>query len=418
MAALATSIYRNSDQVLARTCARRAVEPLYLTVTETFSRDHVMRTMTLNGKTIFFKTIAEPLPPPLQSWDFAVLAGIFTAMRLGRPLHVQGPVSRTLLRNLEEFQEAWAVWLPDLYQVVEVVADREVELRPATEGAGVFAFSGGIDSTFSLLRHVRKKAGRRTIRPVAAVLIKGFDIPLRHQQAFTIAHSSARTMLQELGVRLAVVESNWKADLCYNWDMEHATGLAACLNQFAGLADVAVLGGDEGYDKIETPWGSNVITNPLLSTASLSLRTEASGFTRSERLAFVVANSNLAPYLRVCWENAHTGTNCGVCEKCIRTQLNFRAIGAQPEGFLRTAGLLRIATIPQKSVGDDYWLHEAQRAASQRGIHGAWRAASRIAFAKYIMLFPFILAKEKLIRIIRRDEGIYFRVKRMVKRHA
>lgn len=31
--------------------------------------------------------------------------------------------------------------------------------------------------------------------------------------------------------------------------------------------------------------------------------------------------------VKVCWEAADPSTNCGTCEKCVRTRLNFKAVG-------------------------------------------------------------------------------------------
>jgi hypothetical protein len=182
------------------------------------------------------------------------------------------------------------------------------------------------------------------------------------------------------------------------------------MNQFNGIADVAVIGGDEGYDYVYVPWGSNQISNNMLSGA-MSLWTEGSGFTRSERLAFITQNSNLAPKIRVCWKCADTGRNCGVCEKCIRTQLNFRAIGLEPEGFDRKAGFLRIATIPTHTVDDNYPLIEVQKAASRRGIRGWWRLATYIAITKNILLAPALIAKDRIKAAIRRHERLYSAIK-------
>ncbi len=384
-----------------------------LSVSEHRDAMSVTRTMLLDGTSIYFKITGNHLPPELELYDFAVIAGVFTAMRKNRPLHILGPVSSNLLRNLEEFQEAWVTWLPKTYHIVPITAEQEVEvLDVGGEKQGVFAFSGGLDSTFSLLRHAQQKAGRRNIKPALAILVQGFDLPLGNDKALHTACQTAQSMLDVLNVPFAIVETNWKRDLCHHWQMEHVAGLAACLNQFNGIANVAVVGGDEGYDKIDIPWGSNPVSNSLLSSGVMGLRTEGSGYKRTERLAFVAENSDMASKIRVCWESADTGRNCGVCEKCIRTQLNFRAIGMEPEGFDKKAGFFQIAMIPTRSRGDNYFLLEAQRAASRRGIRGAWRAAGYLGITKNFLLSPVVLAKSKIKEAIRRNEQLYTMIKK------
>ncbi len=393
-------------------------EPLLLSVTEERSESSVTRTMHLNGEAIFFKILSEELPPPLQTLDFAVIAGIFTAMRLGRDLHVCGPVSKSLLSNMEDFQETWNIWLPELYHIIHVSADEEIEPEVTTNKRGVFAFSGGLDSTFSILRHHTKTVGRRVVEPATAVLINGFDLDLENTKSMEIASASAHKILDQMGIPLAIVETNWKTDLCYNWSMEHMAGIAAGLAQFQGMADVAVVGSDEGLDHLDIPWGCNPVTNPNLSSKSFRILTEGLGFTRSQRAAFLMEHSNLAPHIRVCWENAHTGANCGVCEKCIRTQLNFRAIGAEPEGYKQIANFWRIATIPSKNLGDNVFLIETQQEASKRNIHGWWRLACYIGITKNFLFSPYLMLINKLKYTIRKNETLYKNIRRLVNKNA
>lgn len=394
--------------------------PLVVRVTEDRRAGELIRTMELGTQSVYFRLTGESLPPPLVTWDFAAIASIYTAMRLGRPLHIAGPVSRSLLANLEEFQLAWHRWLPKQYAIVPLSADeeREASADSGTQQKGVFAFSGGVDSTYSVLLHARRAAGRQTVAPAVAAMVHGFDIALGDRTGFAGAAGSARAMLDDVGVPLVEVETNWRDVLCHNWRMEHMAGIAAALNQFQGMAGVAVVGGDEGYDELDIPWGSNLVTNPLLGGDGMRFRTEGAGFSRSERLDFILGHSDLAPRLRVCWENSHTGGNCGVCEKCISTQLNFRALGREPEGFRHIASFARIAMIPIRSKGDLYYLLEQQRVARARGVRGWWRAAAGIAILRSLMHRPLLLLKDALKARIRLNAPLYERLKRLVRTHA
>lgn len=383
--------------------------PLLLRVSERAEEGAVTRVMHLEGfKDIYFR-VASPVPlPPLQTWDFAVIGAIFTAMRLKRPLHVDGPVSRSLLANMEEFQEAWAAWVPAQYATVPVTAAREIECDPAPADRGVFAFSGGIDATYALLRHVKGKTGRRNVDPAVAVLMRGFDIGLGDDEGFATASDRARVMLDKLHTPLATVETNWKRDLCFDWELEHAAGITACLAQFSGLAGNAILGGDEGYEFSNMPWGSNPITNALMSSSTFKIRTEGMGYSRSRRLAFIVDNSDLAPLLRVCWEAGHTGRNCGRCEKCIRSQLNFRATGASLDAFDSTASLLRIGWYPTTDAeAENYAMRDALRVAKERGVGGSWRLATRIGMVKNTLSSPWVTFMGKVKYAIRRNDRLF-----------
>jgi hypothetical protein len=390
--------------------------PLLLSVHEERGETFVQRTMTLGDRTVDFRVEGSVLPPALETSDFAVIASIFTAMRLRQPLHVEGRVSRALLANLEDFQAAWQAWMPAQYAAVRITADEEIAAPPTPIGRSVVAFSGGVDSTYSMLLHATGQAGRRTSPPAAGVLIHGLDISLQERTAFAIAEASARMTLDSIDVPLSTVRTNWRAALCHNWRMEHMAGIAAALNQFGGVADIAIVGSDEGYEKIDLPWGSNYITNPLLSGA-MAFRTEGGDRTRTERIDFISRNSGMASSLRVCWENSRTGTNCGVCEKCISTQLNFRALGLEPAGFAQIASPLRVALTPIRSLGDLYFLRESQLAARRRGIRDIWRVAASVAIARHVLARPVLIALDAIKAMIRRNENLYRRLRKAGERN-
>jgi hypothetical protein len=342
----------------------------------------VERRVRLDGTELSFRISGDVLPPELTLSDAAVLAAIFPAMRARRPLQVEGCVSRTLLRHLEEFQEAWAAWQPDRYAPVEIRVAEECDEDQRPDGRGVFAFSGGVDSCFALLRHRHALAGRRSVQPAAAVLIHGFDIPRHERAAFAVAERGARGMLRALDVPLSVVETDWRELACRNWELEFGAGLAACLHQFTGVATTAVVGADEDYAHVVLPWGSNPVTNPLLSGGALAWHTEGGGFGRTARIALICETPDVAAGLRVCWEGPATGRNCGECEKCVRTHLGFLANGREAscfDGPLRMRSLLRLRARNRVQLG---YLEELLQTARGNGIRAPWCTVLRAALLR------------------------------------
>jgi hypothetical protein len=83
-------------------------DSLRISVREDRDSHSVVRTATFNAvggsRTIFFEISGDVLPPPLEVYDFAVVAALFVAMREGRAMHVEGPVTETLIRNLEDLR--------------------------------------------------------------------------------------------------------------------------------------------------------------------------------------------------------------------------------------------------------------------------------------------------------------------------
>lgn len=359
-------------------------------VRETRNPGCVRRDLIVDGAdAAYFEITGAVLPPPLALWDFAAVALIFSAMRAGRPLHIDGPVSTMLLRNLEELQDVWAMWHPESYTPVPITAaDERDACAEAAPGTGIFAYSGGVDSASTLLRHLSEHRDHRTVRPLAAVMIHGFDIPLSEPAAFETARTSAADALAPFALPLSVVRTNWRGTICQRWEMEFGAGLAACLHQFTGAAATGVLGSGEDYAHIVIPWGSNPVTDPMLSGGGFDIRLECRGLTRTERVAMICRQPDVASRLRVCWEGPMTGRNCGRCEKCIRTYLNFLACGQEPRCFTDRLTLSRILGLRAAKTPQISLLEEIRSSARANGIKGAWLTALSVNIAKNKLLRP------------------------------
>jgi hypothetical protein len=364
-------------------------KPIIATVREERHGGVVRRLVEFDGSEVFFEIEGGQTPPPLELHDFAAFALVFTAMRQRRPLHINGPVSLAALRNLEEFQEVFAAWRPKDYQPVAITAAEVPSSEaPRTHRSGVFAFSGGVDGSYALLRHVNGQAGRRTVEPVGALVVHGFDIPLDEPAAFEIARAGAAAVLAPLGIPLSVVRTNWRQVCCQRWELEFGCGLAACLHQFEGLATHGVLGADEDYAHLVLPWASNPITNRLLS-GNFEIYTEGGGQTRTQRVALICETPAVAERLRVCWEGPMTGQNCGVCEKCVRTKLNFMANNHPPLCFDRPPTAAEILGINARNDVQLAYLTDIVEVAEANGIEAPWVASLKVAIRRNHLLNPW-----------------------------
>ncbi len=369
-------------------------EPLVVVTRESRSATHVVRTIDVEGQSIYFEIGGEIHPPTDTEADFAAVAMVFAAMRARRPLHIQGSITEQLLRNLEEFQEAWAAWRPHQYTPVPITAARVSAGQPPTDGsrttrrAGVFAFSGGVDATFALLRHHMRRASRRNVTPVAGILVHGFDIRLDQREGFDVAHSVAQSVMNELGVPLCVVRTNWRDVLCRDWEMEFGAGLAACLHLFSGLANIGVIGSDEDYAHVALPWGSNPVTNHYLSGGGFQLQTEGGGFSRTARVALICDTPSVAAKLRVCWEGPMTGRNCGQCEKCVRTKLNFMANRQPPFCFDRPPTLSEVLRLTARNAVQAGYLTDILWSARRNSITDPWVSALAWAVRWNLVTMP------------------------------
>jgi 7-cyano-7-deazaguanine synthase in queuosine biosynthesis len=248
---------------------------------------------------------------------------------------VRGEVDADFLATMEEYMAAWCRWRPDLFRPVAISADVETVPRASTAAGAIMAFSGGLDSTFALHAHKHGLLGRRARDVQAAVLIQGFDVPLEHDVAFDVARGHVQAILESYGVRLNVVRTNWQKPFCIKWGMTHVLGITAVLHLFHRQFGGGVIADDVAYDTQVTPWSSNAITNQMLGCGGFGIRTTGAAWSRTQKAAAVAANPAVLEHLRVCYERPELGGNCGECEKCVRTKLNFYAVGVPS---MRTLG--------------------------------------------------------------------------------
>ncbi len=326
-------------------------------------------------------------PPPLPDrLDAVALTLLPKAMSYRQDLHLEGPVAWSVLANAEEYIDAWSMWLPDLFGRVSVTADEVIDDRHDGPGpfptTAVTAFSGGVDGTYATYAHSHGLLGRRSLSVAAAVQVHGFDIPIDDHEGFALASEAARRITDEIGVPLITMRTNWKTVADPHWEMTFGAALAGVLHHFTDRAGVACVAADNTYPQTTIPWGTNPITGPLLSSRRMRHVHTGAGVGRTQKCQALGHLSAVRAGIRVCWAGQEAGRNCGRCEKCVRTKVNFmaaghgaiEALGPFVPGELRTQiikseaalGIYRellddIPDLPGEVAEELVWLLEHQR---------------------------------------------------------
>jgi hypothetical protein len=269
-------------------------------------------------------------PPP--TLDFVAVSLAHYAAHLGLDLHVDGPVTTAQLDHLDQFVTIWSVWRPDLFRQVSISAE-EVPGRTRAESpdGAVMTFSGGVDAGFALAVHADGRAGRLNRRVDLGVLVVGSDLRHGDTEALALAQDSARRVLESYGARLAVVASNWRQDFCDKWFMSFNTGFMGVLHTFSAGHGAGIHATDHNYrlELTRPPYGTHTAINHLLGNPSFPIISTGGTHQRIERVEYLGHHPRILESLRVCYQADAGGTNCGRCEKCVRTQLELRALGLQ-----------------------------------------------------------------------------------------
>lgn len=326
-------------------------------------------TETTDGRPIevYFDFLGECFPEPFVLDGF-VNAVIFYAMGSNQDIHVDGRMTRSALLNLAAFQEAWSRWKPGVYKPIKIKPQSIIDDPPRARVQSIAAFSGGADAIFTALRHAGDQFDLNSV-----MLVHGFDVPTDRADQFSKLVERVRPLLQRLNLRPRLVRTNIAELRLQNWLDSFLAQLSCCLHNYSHEFRFGLTGGGEPYDALVLPWGQNPCTDYLLSGDNFTIVHDGAGFSRTEKIAVIAQDPMATRAVKVCWDAADLSTNCGICEKCVRTKLSFKAVGIDnPSCF---ADEVTPDQIRRVRFGD-----ESQRAgfrsilayAHAHALHGAW----------------------------------------------
>ena len=267
----------------------------------------------------------------VTSWADPFIVGLlFPIMQGGRDVQVDGRVSPSLIANLETFMGFWQEGAPGQYRAVHIRAREEVEApAPAAAGQAVVPFSCGVDSCFTVFRHLRGLAGGHNRAITAGAVINGFDIWLDEDNAASMYEGllgGARTMLDSVGVACIPMSTNYH-DLDTTWKHSHGSHLASGMHLLGARFDATMVADDAPHSSQGRAGGDRPIGDPLLGREHFDVSSDGAEVLRYDKAALLSEWPEAMQHLRVCYQNPGSHTNCCRCQKCVRTILSFRVAG-------------------------------------------------------------------------------------------
>jgi hypothetical protein len=270
-----------------------------------------------------------------------LLAMLMPAMRVGGKLTVRGRVDEKLMKSLEGFIHYWVRWCPDRLQMVEIEADEWTTVVPDQENAAICCFSGGVDSMHAYLRFPKEKG----IPVKSLMFMHGYDIDLDRREFYQGVADQYEEWFKADSVKLIRLEANARATakkFQLNWgSMAHGVFLAAGLHLFSHSHNKGCIASSDTPSTLIYPWGSNPVTDPLLSGNSMELTHFDCRFSKFDKVKELVDHPELCRLLRVCYRSKTEEKNCGRCGKCLRTLIKMHLVreNSWKEAFPSVANL-------------------------------------------------------------------------------
>lgn len=243
---------------------------------------------------------------------------ILLAMNLKESIHVQGSVSKRVFSGLKEYQKIYQQWFPDLFETIEISCDHLRDDAPPKNRTQACAFSGGVDSFFTLIQL------RENLTHV--LFMAGFDMPLNLSKSIQDLTSKYAVLIKKFGIQWISGSTNIRNFVNrVDWTNAHGQALAASAlffkeswNQFYIPSSYTL----KSYPK----WGTHPQLDFLLSSETMEFIHHGAESNRVNKLERIVQVPESYEHLRVCWIQDLGLKNCANCEKCIRTMIALKIL--------------------------------------------------------------------------------------------
>ncbi|HMD89971.1 MAG TPA: hypothetical protein VKF38_12485 [Anaerolineaceae bacterium] len=253
------------------------------------------------------------------------------AMAVKEDLHIEGPLSPRLACGLQEYQLALNFWYPKQLALVDIQAATLTVLPPEQAGQScVSLFSGGVDSSYTLMTHLPDRQPNPDFQVRYALFVKGFDIPLQNRADYTASLKIFSEQLRPLGVEVIPCRTNlhYFSSGLLNWGIAHggtiiSTGLVLdkLIRYFLVPSSYALVS--------LTHWGSSPMIDHWLSTETLQALHDGTPIARVDKVTAISTWHPAQQFLRVCVDDSqrYGVNNCSKCEKCLRTMIVLEICG-------------------------------------------------------------------------------------------
>lgn len=294
-------------------------------------------------ETLWFKLSKSCSPFIVDRVDGFAVALLPLAMILGEGLEIRGEVSPRLAYGMQEYQRIQHIWWPDRFNRIPIQCNDLKPINTYQDITGVgCAFSGGVDSFYTLWSHLSQNEHNPYYRISHALMINGFDFNADIDNVGVFSHKARQLyepVMKKIGVNILFIHTNLRrfvTEDMRSWQSflyTFGSALAACALVFGHLFSRFYIASSNHYSQLH-PWGSHPFIDRLLRTESMEIIHDALHLTRLEKIAILSQWSETYARLRTCLYDAfltHPTSdlkNCCRCEQCIHTVSALDMLGA------------------------------------------------------------------------------------------
>lgn len=303
-----------------------------------------------------------------QFVDFVTWVCLPIAMARNANLYIKGVGSRQAKQNAEKLSDIWASWLPQRYSMIEVnYSNTELSTKAGVGNQPLFCFSGGVDSTYSLLN------AKFPTKP-ALLTVLGMDYNAAMADQFSDLCAKTEAFISEHAQKRIVVKTN-------AYEVYKKYGIGGQLSHVFLLFGVGLLFSNSyrslylaadhsDFQQFEVfPAGSLYPSNRWFFVDDFKLNLHGEDVTRAQKVGHLAENNRALSAISFCKNRKVRPMNCGLCSKCMRTKYMFLASkGFIPEGvFMDTETLSKKLKFSTDPALNKSYIQDAYRVAFRTG---------------------------------------------------
>jgi len=262
--------------------------------------------------------------------DAFLVPGLLAGMQFGEDIEVRGIVSPKLAYYLDEYQHVLNFRLSAYIQRVGIKYHQLNPLDAAPQGIGS-AFSGGVDSLFTLWKHLPQNETIPGYQITHGLFILGFDTRFHDREQYDQVFMKYHSALECIGISLISLETNLVQLIIPRLYYPYFYGpvLVGSAHVLGSLFKRFYIPSSRDYYQLKT-WtsSSDPLSDPLLSSDRLEIIHHGATHRRVEKVAEICHWDFAQKNLRVCFNKDYdeSGLNCSRCEKCTRTMIPLYAL--------------------------------------------------------------------------------------------
>lgn len=247
--------------------------------------------------------------------------------------------------SIPKFLDGFRNMYPEANFAGKLTVRKIVDCQPSKSGATATFFSGGLDATTTLLRHIDERPH--------LLSIWGSDVSYDNESGWNVVETRLRETANQYNLPLAVIRSRFREfdnvmkltedfqevlQTSWWYGVKHGIGLIGHAAPYAwlhGIEMVYIASSNCVEDGIVRCASDPQIDSNVAFCGSKVFH-DAFEMNRMMKTNYIVEYHRNHPQTRievhVCW-SSNTGKNCCICEKCCRTMAGFLVAGEDPEPF-------------------------------------------------------------------------------------